>query len=255
MVNPTSCDPFQVTSTLTGAGERFSDPSDDSIAAAPSPFQVSNCSGLGFGPKLSLTLKGGHERGDHPTLRAVVTPRPGDANLGKATVTLPPKIFLAQENIETICTLKQYAAHNCPKGSEYGFASGVSPLLEEPLSGPVYLRANGNARALPDLVANLSGRGVEIDVLGKIDSRKGGLRARFNVLPDAPVTKFTMSLRGGDRGIIANATDICANPQVATAKFIGQDNATEALRVRLQTKCAKKKAKTKGSADKNGGRR
>ncbi len=251
MVNPTSCDPFQVTSTLTGAGERFSDPSDDSTAAANSAFQVSNCSGLGFGPKLSLTLKGGHERGDHPTLRAVVTPRPGDANLGQATVTLPPKIFLAQENIETICTLKQYGAHNCPKGSEYGFATGVSPLLDEPLSGPVYLRANGNERALPDLVADLSGRGVEIDVLGKIDSRKGGLRARFDVLPDAPVTKFTMSLRGGDRGIIANATDICANPQVATAKFIGQDNATEALRVRLQTKCGKKK----GNAQKKGGHR
>ncbi len=250
MVNPTSCDPFTVTSSLTGAGERFSDPADDSTAASPSSFQVSNCSGLGFSPRLRLALRGGHERGDHPSLRAVATPRPGDSNLGKATVTLPPKIFLAQENIETICTLKQFAVHNCPKGSEYGTATAVTPLLEDPLTGPVYLRSNGSARALPDLVAALNGRGVEVDVVGKIDSRLGGLRARFDVLPDAPVTKFTMTLRGGERGIIANATDTCANPQVATAKFIGQDNEVEALRTRLQTKCPKKK----GHKAKGGGR-
>ena len=61
-------------------------------------------------------------------------------------------------------------------------------------------------------------------MVGRIDSRHGGLRARFDVLPDAPVTKFTMTLRGGEHGLIVNATDICAYPQVATAKFIGQDN-------------------------------
>jgi hypothetical protein len=252
MINPTSCDPFSVTSSLTGAGERFSDPADDSSSASPSPFQVSNCSGLGFAPKLTLTLKGGHERGDHPTLKAVATPRSGDSNLGKATVTLPPKIFLAQENIDTICTLKQFAAKKCPKGSVYGRATAVTPLMDEPLSGPVYLRGNtGSASGLPDLVAALSGRGIEIDVLGKIDSRLGGLRARFDVLPDAPVTRFTMNLRGGERGIIANATDTCDNPQVATAKFFGQDNATEALRIRLNVKCGGKK----GAHKAKGGRR
>src|SRR6185295_4723710 len=99
MVNPSSCDPFTVSSALTGAGERFGDSTDDPTALAPSPYQVSNCSALGFAPKFGITLKGQHERGDHPTLRAVLRPRVGDTNVGKATVTLPPKIFLAQENI------------------------------------------------------------------------------------------------------------------------------------------------------------
>ncbi len=251
MLNPTSCDPFSVTSNLTGAGERFSDPADDSHAAAPSPFQVSNCSQLGFGPKFSMVLKGGHERGDFPALKATVTPRVGDANLGKATVTLPPKIFLAQENIDTICTLKQFGAHECPKGSIYGKATAISPLLDEPLTGPVYLRSNGNARALPDLVAAISGRGVEIDVLGKIDSRLGGLRARFDVLPDAPVTKFTLTLNGGAGGLIANATNTCTNPQVATAKFIGQDAGIKTLRLPMKASCGKKKG---GHKAKGGGR-
>jgi hypothetical protein len=245
MLNPTSCEPFAVTSTLTGAGARFSDPSDDSSAAAPSPFQASNCSALGFRPSLSLTLKGGHKRGDNPSLKAVLTPRPGDANLGKTTVTLPPKLFLAQENIETVCTQKQFAVHACPKGSIYGSATAVSPLLSEPLSGPVYLRSNGGARALPDLVAALSGRGIEIEALGRIDSRLGGLRARFEGLPDAPVTKFTMTLLGGEHGLIANATNVCTNPQVATAKFIGQDNAVEAQRIKLEASCGGKKGAAK----------
>ena len=51
MVNPTSCDRFAVTSTLTGSGARFADPADDSAPAAPAPFQVSNCSALGFKPQ------------------------------------------------------------------------------------------------------------------------------------------------------------------------------------------------------------
>ena len=38
MINPTSCDPFAVTSTLTGAGARFSDPSDDSTRRGPDPL-------------------------------------------------------------------------------------------------------------------------------------------------------------------------------------------------------------------------
>jgi hypothetical protein len=241
MINPTSCAPFALSSTLTGAGGRFSDSSDDTSATVSSPFQLSNCSALGFAPRFKLSLKGGHKRGEFPSLKATVRPRPGDSNIGKANVTLPPKLFLAQEHLDTVCTLRQFAAHNCPKGSIYGRASALTPLMDEPLTGNVYLRANGNERALPDLVAALNGRGVEVDVVGYIDSFKQGLRARFDVLPDAPVTKFTMSLRGGEKGIIANATNTCVNPQTAIAKFTGHDNGTEALRVPIEVKCGGKK--------------
>jgi hypothetical protein len=102
----------------------------------------------------------------------------------------------------------------------------------------------------------IAGRGIEINVVGKIDSRLGGLRARFEVLPDAQVTKFTMTLRGGERGIIANATDVCAFPQVATAKFIGQSNGIKTMRLPVKsTSCdgkkgAKKKKKAKGGGKK-----
>jgi hypothetical protein len=239
MVNPTSCDPFAVTSLLTGSGAIFSDPGDDSRANLSAPFQVSNCTALGFTPRLALSLGGSHRRGGYPALKAVLTPRLGDANLGKATVTLSPRLFLAQEHLNTVCTPRQFAAHTCPAGSIYGTATAVTPLLETPLSGPVYLRSNGSERTLPDLVAALSGRGIEVEALGKIDSYKGGLRARFDLLPDAPLTRFTMSLRGGDHGIIANAINTCQHPQVASAKFVAQDNAVHKAQVPLKVKCGK----------------
>lgn len=243
MVNPTNCAPLSLVSDLTGAGSLLSSPSDDASTSVTSPFQVSNCSALGFAPRLAISMRGGHKRGDHPALRAVVTPRAGDANIGAATVTLSPKVFLAQENLDTVCTPKQFAAHTCPRGSIYGRATAITPLLGEPMTGPVYLRTNNSERDLPDLVAAIAGRGIEIDVLGKIDSHHGGLRARFDRVPDAPLTKFTMNLFGGRRGILSNATDICVNPQVGSAKFRGADDAVHTFRVPLRAKCKAKKGR------------
>ncbi len=240
-INPTSCEPFSVVSTLTGAGARFSDPADDQAASATSGYQATNCSALGFAPKFGIVLKGGHERGDYPSLRATVTPRGGDSNISKATVVLPPKIFIAQEHIGTICTTKQFAARACPAASIYGTATAETPLVEGPMTGPVYLRTTSGEGVLPDLVATISGRGVEIDIEGRIDSYRGGLRAKFFTLPDAPVTKFTMALNGGKHGIIANATDTCRFPQKATAQFIGHDNGVESLKLPLQVNCKKGK--------------
>ncbi len=246
MVNPTNCDPFQLSSTLTGSGLVFGDSSDDQSATSITPFQVSNCTALGFTPKLALTLKGGHKRGVYPALKAKLTPRDGDANIGKAVVTLPPRLFLAQEHLNTLCTRVQFNAHTCPAGSIYGSATATTPLLGEPLSGNVYLRSSGAEGNLPDLVASLNARGIEIELLGKIDSYKGGLRATFENLPDAPISGFTMSLLGGDHGLITNATDICLHPQTATAKFVGQQKTAHKISIPMQIKCKKKGKKKSG---------
>ncbi len=239
-LNPTSCERFPVVSTLNGSGQRFGDAGDDSTATATSPFQVFNCGALGFAPKLSLKLKGGTKRGDYPSLRAEVRPRPGDANIASAAVALPASEFLAQEHIDTICTRGQYAREACPGGSIYGRARAFTPLLDQPLEGNVYLRASDNP--LPDLVAALrgGGKGISIDLAGRIDSVRGGLRGTFDIVPDAPVSKFVMTLRGGKHGLLVNAENTCRAPQYATAKFIGHNNLGEKFRPRLGIKCGKK---------------
>ena len=241
-VNPTNCSPFTLASALNGAGLRLSDGSDDTLATATAPFQAFNCSSLGFKPQISLSLGGASKRGAHPSLRAVVRPRPGDANIAKAAVTLPPSLFLNQDSIETICTRVQFNAKRCPKESVYGHARAFTPLLDDPLEGPVYLRSSDNP--LPDVVFALTGRGFEINLVGRIDSYKGGIRGSFDVIPDAPVTKFVLRMRGGKRGILVNsAKDICEEPQFADAKFLGQNNLGWAYKPKVEAKCKGKHKK------------
>jgi hypothetical protein len=255
-LNPTRCDGSAAISSLNGSGPSFATPADDITASVRSHFQVFNCSALLFRPRMSFKLEGGTERGDYPALRAIVRPRPGDANIGSARVTLPPSLFLAQEHIGTICTRAQFAAKRCPAESRYGYAKAVTPLLGQPLEGPVYLRASDSL--LPDLVADISGAGVRIEVGGKIDAAGGGMRATYDILPDAPVTKFTMRLQGGKRGLLVNSDDICTVEPVARARMVGQNNTGVILRPQLANprckKQAKRAAKRGGSREKGAGR-
>ncbi len=249
-VNPTSCDPSQVSSLLGGAGADPFSARDDTTATSTQRYQLLNCSALGFRPALSFRLKGGTRRGSLPALTATYAPRQGDANLGGVSVTLPPSIFLEQAHIHTVCTKVQFRAENCPAGSAYGSARAVTPLMEQPLEGPVYLRSSSSV--LPDMVADLHGRGIRIEVVGHIDKSRGGIRASFEGLPDAAVSRFTMSLPGGRRGLLAVAGNLCSHPQHALARFVGQNNATEVTHPRLQAKCKGKGSQKKKAA---GGRR
>jgi hypothetical protein len=194
---------------------------------------------------MDLQLKGGTRRGKFPSLTATVTPRPGQAAIRAVSVTLPPSLFLEQDHIKTICSRAQSAAGSCPAASIYGHARAITPLLEAPLEGPVYLRASGNH--LPDLVAQLSGRGVRIDVVGRIDSKKGGMRATYELLPDAPVTKFSLILNGGKRGLLVNSDDTCEGAH-ASARMLGQNNKALVLRPPLLNPACKKHAKKKVKA-------
>jgi hypothetical protein len=254
MLNPTSCAPFALASTLNGSGQRFSDPADDSAATATAPFQAFNCGAIGFAPKLSMRLRGQTKRGDNPSLRVELRPRPGDANIASASVALPPSIFLAQDHIDTTCTRPQYAREACPPGSVYGHARAFTPLLEKPLEGDVYLRASENL--LPDMVIALRGGGeaaVAIDLVGRIDSYKGGLRGTFGSIPDAPVSRFVLKLRGGKHGLLVNAANLCASPRAAIARFVGQNNHGVLWKPAIKSKCGARKSGRSGNSKGAGG--
>jgi hypothetical protein len=234
-LNPTSCAPFAISSALNGAGQRYSDRSDDTLATATAPFQAFDCGSLGFKPRVSLRLLGRAKRGDYPSLQVVVRPRPGDANIASARVTLPPSIFLDQSHIKTICTRAQFAADRCPSGSIYGHVRAFTPLLDAPLEGPAYLRSSDNT--LPDLVFALRGSGIEVDLAGRIDSSRGGIRGTFTELPDAPVTKFVLRMKAGRRGVLVSAANLCAAQQRGEAKFLGHANRGWLFHPAMVAKC------------------
>jgi uncharacterized repeat protein (TIGR01451 family) len=243
-LNPTSCARKQIAAHVTGSGGDVSSTADDTAADLVERFQIADCASLGFKPRLSFHLFGGTKRGAHPRLRAVLRARAGDANIAAATVALPDSQFLDQSHIRTVCTRVQFAAQSCPAASIYGFASAKTPLFDRPLKGPVYLRSSSNL--LPDLVVALKGpdsQPVEIDLAGRIDSVNGGIRNTFEVVPDAPVSEFTLAMRGGRRGLLVNSTNLCAGVHRATAKFTAQNRKALILRPTMQSACGKAKRK------------
>ncbi len=226
-LNPTNCSRTSTASTVLGSGLNFGSDADDQPVTVTSPFQAASCASLGFAPKLELSLKGATKRGGTPALKAVLTARKGDANIGKAQVTLPHSEFLEQSHIKTICTRVQFKAgiapgEKCPAASIYGYAKAVTPLLDEPLQGPVFLRSSSHN--LPDLVAALNSGKINIALAGRIDSVKGGrIRNTFESVPDAPVTRFTLEMQGGKKGLLVNSVNLCKSTNRAISHFTGQN--------------------------------
>jgi hypothetical protein len=232
-LNPTSCEPAMITgSAISTLG---------SVAPLSSYFQASSCERLGFKPKLSLKLKGGTKRNKNPALTATLTyPKGSYANIARAQVTLPHSEFLDQSHIKTICTRVQFAAQQCPKAAIYGKAKALTPLLDKPVEGPVYLRSSANP--LPDLVADLRGQ-IQVVLVGRIDSVNGGIRTTFESVPDAPVSKFTLQMQGGKKGLLVNSANLCRSDNRASVRFKAQNGKLVDLRPELQNECSKKKAK------------
>jgi hypothetical protein len=245
VLNPTSCAKTSTASTVLGSGTDFGSEADDQPVTVTSPFQAADCASLGFAPKLALSLKGGTKRNDNPAFKAVLTyPKGSYANIASAQVTLPHSEFLDNEHIKTICTRVQFAegrhpGEKCPAGSVYGYAKAITPILSDPIQGPVYLRSSSHN--LPDLVAALHNGQIDINLVGRIDSVKGGrIRNTFESVPDAPVTKFTLTMQGGKKGLLVNSANLCARPNKAIAAFTGQNGKTHEFNPVLKPQCAPK---------------
>jgi hypothetical protein len=91
-------------------------------------------------------------------------------------------------------------------------------------------------------------------LVGQIDAVNGGLRARFDVVPDAPVSKFVMKLRGGKHGLLVNSESICAAKRFAKTRFVGHNNLGAAPKTGLEAQCSKKKQGKKQKHSKRGGK-
>jgi len=240
----TNCSKFATAGWLRGGGADPANPAAFSSFSVSDPVQLNNCPALKFRPKLHLRLFGATKRAKHPRLRAILNAKAGDANMARVSVGLPHALFLDQASLTTICTRVQFAANACPKKSVYGHAEAITPLLGKPLAGPVYLRSSNNP--LPDLVAHLQGQ-VDIDLVGRIDSFKGGIRTTFDRVPDVPVSKFTMVLPGGKHGLLVASKNLCKGKGVkAIVQIKGQNGKKANKRSKLRTPCHKKAHRKKG---------
>lgn len=237
-INPTNCEPLAITGTAI---------STLGLPAALSQrFQVGGCSALGFKPNLKLSFKGGTKRTKHPALKSTLTyPQGGPfANIARAVVTLPHSEIIDQAHIGNPCTRPQFAAEACPKISVLGRARAWSPLLEKPLEGNVYFRANGGERKLPDIVADLRGQ-IHVELIGAVDTASPKTNARirttFFQVPDAPVSRFELELKGGKEGLLINSQGLCRSAQKALVELTGQNGKTYDTTPTVTNKCPKRK--------------
>ena len=236
-LNPTNCQALETTAKATG--------SEGATANLSSPFQVANCATLPFKPTLAISLKGKTNRAGNPALKATLTMNPGEANIARAQVNLPHSEFLDNAHIGTVCTKPVFAegqklGEKCPPQSIYGFAKAETPLLEKPVEGPVYLRSPLPGHKLPDLVAALNGQ-ISVALVGKVDTGpNGGIRNSFEVVPDAPVSKFTLEMAGGSKGLLENSENICSKPQRAIADFTGQNGKVDDFSPLIANSCKAK---------------
>jgi hypothetical protein len=244
-LNPTDCSELAVTAKVT---------SDNGQLAHPkSRFQVGGCKELPFRPTLSLRLHGKTNRGAHPALTAVLKARKGDANIAYAQVALPRSEFIENAHLNNVCTRHDFAAERCPRGSVYGTATARTPLLSKTLHGKVYLRSSRHV--LPDLVIALRGQ-IDIDAVGRIDtSKEGGLRTTFSTIPDAPISKVALHMRGGHKGLLVNSEGLCAGPHRAQVAFRAHSGKAKTSHPLLRTDCAKaKRASTESNRNHTDGR-
>ena len=261
VLNPTDCTRTSTASTVLGSGLDFTSAADDNPFTATSPFQAADCASLPFKPKLGIRLIGGTKRGAFPAFKAHLEMNGiGEAGIAQAQVTLPRSAFVEQAHFKTICTRVQFKegagnGASCPAGSIYGKARAITPLLSEPLEGPVFLRANGGERDLPDLVVALSNSQVDFNLVGFVDAVKGRLRNTFAASPDAPVTSFDLEMAGGKKGLFVNSRNLCAKKYRAVAGFAGQNGKTYTARPALKVKCKGKKVVKGKASNKRGGRR
>ncbi|HEU4737975.1 MAG TPA: hypothetical protein VFS54_02705 [Solirubrobacterales bacterium] len=238
-LNPTNCKLEEIQVGLTA--------SNGATASPSAPFAALGCGDLDYAPKLQLQLKGATRRSGHPALKATLTQKPNQANNAKISVQLPTSQFIDQDHINNPCTRVQFNAGQCPPLSVLGTARAITPLLDQALEGPVYFRSNGGERELPDVVADVRGGGLRIVQVGFVDSvpvkgtELARLRTRFLSLPDAPVSKITLSLFGGKkRGLLENSRNLCKTDRKAKVSFTGHNGAVQSGNLRIATSCRKK---------------
>jgi hypothetical protein len=239
IINPTSCQPFQISATIMAVG--------GSSSSVASPFQVGSCAELPFNPKLGIVLrgKGQTKTGRHPTLTATLTaPSSGQANLKTAQVTLPLSLALDPRNTQVVCSVADAAAIACPSNTIVGTSSAISPLLPDPLSGNVYIvqgiRTNAQGqqiKTLPSLLIPLRGDiALNLQAQTSVDSA-GRLVTTFPAIPDAAVSNFQLTITGGSHGIlvITGGKNICNSKQIGSSVLGSQSGKSQTSQMRLRT--------------------
>ena len=221
MTNPTSCK----LATTTLDADSYSAPTTP--VSGTSSFTPTDCGKLAFTPKIAASMGGPGATGvtAHVPFTATISQPAGQAGQASAAVTLPAGLGASTSGATALCSTAQLAAGACPAGSRVGTGTIATPLLPQPVSGPVYEVASGIG--LPGVAVVFGGK-LPFTLLGKVGAGPGGrLQNTFAGLPDVPLSTFTLAIDGGPHGLLSASANLCKGPQrTVDGTFGGQNGAT-----------------------------
>jgi hypothetical protein len=246
--NPTGCNPLTIAATLTG--------SEGATSQAPTPFQVSGCQNLPFKPTVSAQTQGKTSRAEGASLKLTFTAKTGEAHIAKTILTIPAILPARLTTIQKACIAATFEANpaNCPEGSVVGTATVRTPVLKNPVTGPIYLVSHGNA-AWPDAELVLQGEGITVILDGETAIKKGVTTSSFLSVPDVPFETVEAILPEGPHSALTMTPNLaershynlCGQHITIPARLTGHNGAlvNENVQVVVQGCRAVKASKTR----------
>ena len=243
MRNPTNCEPLQITGTVASTG--------GATANVSSRFQAAECRSLTFDPGFKVSTSAKHSRAQGASLHVVVTSGAGQANIHSVHVSLPKVLPSRLTTLNKACAAEVFAADPgaCPAASRVGIANALSPILANPLSGPVYFVSHGGA-AFPDLVMVLQGESITVDLVGNTSIIKNVTSSTFAAIPDVPVSRFDLTLPEGPYSALAATANLCQTKLTMPTKLVGQNGAVLQRSTKIAVSGCPKAKKAHGASTK-----
>ncbi len=223
ILNPTSCNPLSIASTLNSPA--------GASQTVTSPFQDSNCQALKFAPTFKVSTSGKTSRTQGASLHVNLTYPTGalakDANIARVKVDLPRQLPSRLTTLQKACTEAQFESNpaGCPAESHVGQAKAITPLIPVPLEGPAIFVSHGGAK-FPELIIVLQGYGLTIDLHGETFINKAGITSStFPTIPDQPIGSFELTLPEGRYSALAANGNLCKSTLTMPTAFVAQNGA------------------------------
>jgi len=232
ILNATDCAERAISATVTGE-HPIGSAEAAKTSTVSSAYAASGCASLPFKPVLTAAADGkGSKAGGSALDVKLASAGLGQSNIAKLDLQIPKALSTRDSTLNKACAEAVFGANPaaCPEGSVIGKATVHTPLLDSPLTGPVYLVSHGGT-AFPNVEMVLQGEGMELDLDGKTAIKKGITYSNFESTPDAPFTSFETELSTGPHSIFtANVLakdhySLCGTNLVMPTKLVGQNGA------------------------------
>ncbi len=220
MTNPTSCG--TKTTRITGTSY------EGDTQTVTASWNSVNCGAERYNPNLGVTidLTGDAAHIVNPDLTTDVTQGLDEANSKRVEAILPSALAANNDTLNHQCPATSFSLdpavpQSCPSSTQVGTAVAKTPLLSQPLQGPVYLIQS--AGLLPKVGLDLKGP-LPARILGdatptadfRLDNVFG---TEGPGLPDVPLSSFKLTFTGGHGGLIVAKNEVCDGPDPYNAVF------------------------------------